>query len=236
MERKGVKVFRAAIILSLWLTLLPPMALADEQLADILEGIRNNYGELSGLTVSYKREVITKTMAMLGEEVKGDLATGKIYFKPPNFLRLEQLTPEQEFVIFNEKTLWWYIPRKKRAHKYPALEFGREQRVLSDIFCGLIQVEERFQVTMHEPNELGENQIELIPNPAWQNIDRIIITVTKDYDIRIVGIHYQLGPITIFTLNDVTEKKMFDDNFFSFKVPEGVVLVEEKGYDTQVAE
>jgi hypothetical protein len=27
---------------------------------------------------------------------------------------------------------------------------------------------------------------------------------------------------------------MFEKDFFSFKVPEGVVLVEEKGYDEQV--
>ena len=173
-------------------------------------------------------------MAMLGDQIKGDLATGKLYFRPPNFLRLEQLTPEQELVISNEEILWWYIPHQQRVYKYSAREFGKELRLLSEIFRGLIQVEERFQVTMHKPNELGENQIELTPNPVWQNIDRIIITVTKDYDIRIVGIHYQLGATTIFTLNGIAEKKMFEKNFFSFEVPEGVVLVEEKGYDAQV--
>jgi outer membrane lipoprotein-sorting protein len=159
-----------------------------------------------------------------------------MYFRPPNFLRLEQLTPEQELVISDEKTLWWYLPHQKRAYKYSALEFGKELRLLSDIFRGLIQVEERFQVATHKPNELGENQLELTPNPAWQNIDRIIITVTKAYDIRIVGIHYQLGATTIFTLNGLTEKKIFEDNFFTFKVPEGVVLVEEKGHNAQIVD
>lgn len=216
--------------------MVPVTVLAEDPLAGILEGIRKNYGELPGLTVSYKREVITKTMAMLGDQVKGDLATGKMYFRPPNFLKLEQETPEQEFVISNEETLWWYIPHKKRAYKYSAREFGKELRLLSEIFRGLIQVEERFQVSLRKPNELGENQIELMPNPPWQSIDRIILTVTKDFDIRIVGIHYQLGATTIFTLNDIAEKKVFEKDFFTFTVPEGVLLVEEKGYDAEIIE
>lgn len=216
--------------------MVPVTVLAEDPLAGILEGIRKNYGELPGLTVSYKREVITKTMAMLGDQVKGDLATGKMYFRPPNFLKLEQETPEQEFVISNEETLWWYIPHKKRAYKYSAREFGKELRLLSEIFRGLIQVEKRFQVSLRKPNELGENQIELMPNPPWQSIDRIILTVTKDFDIRIVGIHYQLGATTIFTLNDIAEKKVFEKDFFTFTVPEGVLLVEEKGYDAEIIE
>ena len=227
---------RFTTVLSLWLLMVPVTVLAEDHLADILEGIRTNYGELPGLTVSYKREVITKTMAMLGDQVKGDLATGKMYFRPPNFLKLEQETPEREFVISNEETLWWYIPHQKRAYKYSARDFGKELRLLSEIFRGLIQVEERFQVSMCKPNELGEDQIELMPNPPWQNIDRIILTVTKEYNIRMVGIHYQLGAVTIFTLNHITDKKDFGKDFFTFTVPEDVLLVEEEGYDAEIVE
>jgi len=208
--------------------LLPGSGLAKDNLTVILDGIQKKYGTFSGLTVSYRREVITKTMAMLGDQIKGDLATGKMYFKPPDFLKLEQETPKQEFVISNEETLWWYIPEKKSAYKYSAKEFGKELRLLSDIFHGLINVKERFNVSILEPNTLGEHQIELIPAPLWQNIDRIILTVTKELDIRIVGIHYQLGATTIFSLNDTTEKKDFEKDFFNFTVPEGVLLIEDK--------
>ena len=72
------------------------------------------------------------------------------------------------------------FPDQKRAYKYPAQDFGKELRLLSDIFRGLIQVEERFEVTLLDPNELGEYQIELMPNPPWQNIDRIILSVTPE--------------------------------------------------------
>jgi outer membrane lipoprotein-sorting protein len=213
----------------LMLFLLQAPASANGDLTDILEGIRKNYGSLPGLTLSYSREVITRSMTMLGDQVKGDLATGHMFFKPPCFLKLAQKTPKSETVISDEDTLWWYIPDEKRAYKYPAKDFGKELRLLSDIFRGLIRVEERFEVTLLDPNELGEYQVELRPNPPWQNIDRIILAVTSEHNIRIVGIHYQLGSVTLFTLKDIAAKQDFEKDFFSFVLPEGVQLVEEKG-------
>lgn len=228
MGGRYIKMLRIFTIVCMLALLLPGSVPAEDNQAVILDGIQKKYGTLSGLTVSYRREVLTKSMAMLGDKIKGDLATGKMYFKPPNFLKLEQETPKLEFVISNEETLWWYIPQKKTAYKYSAKEFGKELRLLSDIFRGLINVEERFQVSMLESNTLGEHQIELVPAPPWQNIDRIILTVTKKHDIRLIGIHYQLGATTIFTLNDATEKINFEKDFFNFTIPKGVLLVEDK--------
>jgi len=224
-----VKIFIAAHLI---LFLLQGPALANGDLTEILEGIRENYGDLPGLTLTYKREVITRSMTMLGDQVKGDLATGRMFFKPPWFLKLVQETPNPETVISDDHTLWWYVPDQKRAYKYSAKEFGKELRLLSDIFRGLIQVENRFQITLLAPNELGENQIELKPNPPWQNIDRIILAVTAEHSIRIMGIHYQLGSVTIFTLSEIAMKKDFEKDFFNFSVPEGVQLEEEKGLNS----
>ncbi len=228
MEERYIKMLRIFTIVCMLLLLLPGSVLAEDNLAAILDGIQKKYGNYPGLTVSYRREVITKSMAMLGDQIKGDLATGKMYFKPPNLLKLEQETPKKELVISNEETLWWYIPEKKSAYKYSSKEFGKELRLLSDIFHGLINVKERFKVSMIESNSLGEYQVGMIPDPPWQNINRIILTITKELDIRIIGIHYQLGAITIFTLNDTKEKKDFKKDFFNFTVPEGVLLIEDK--------
>ena len=43
----------------------PRPAAAGEPLTGILEGIRNNYAGLEGLTVPYERDVVTQSMAML---------------------------------------------------------------------------------------------------------------------------------------------------------------------------
>lgn len=222
------KVLRAVIICHLVLILSQGPTSASEELSGILEGIRDKYHHLPGFTVTYTREVITRTMSMLGHQVKGDLATGLIYFAPPHFLRLEQETPEPESLIANGDSIWWYVPKQKRAYRYSSQKSGKEFKLLSDVFQGLGKVGESFHILMVGHNKHNECQIELRPDPPWQDIDRIVLTVTSGYDIRIVDIHNQLGSLTRLELGSLTVRERFDKDFFQFIVPEGVQVVEEK--------
>ena len=215
------------IILPILIFAFNGLAMADESLVNILEGIQKNYGRLSGLSVPYSREVITRSMSMLGEQVGGDMASGTIYFKHPYQLRLEQEKPKAETIIANNDTLWWYIPDKKCAYRYPTKNFGKELQLLSNIFRGLSQVENSFQVLLKDRNKSGKFEIELIPDPPWQEISKIDLTVTEKYEIQTVRIHNLLGSITVFKLGDFTEKEGFEKDFFRFIVPEGVRLIVE---------
>ena len=218
---------RRLIIFPILIFAFNGLAMADESLVNILEGIQKNYGRLSGLSVPYSREVITRSMSMLGEQARGDMASGTIYFKHPYLLRLEQEKPKAETIIANNDTLWWYIPEKKCAYRYPAKNFGKELQLLSNIFRGLSQVENSFQVLLKDQNKSGKYKIELIPDPPWQEISKINLTVTKKYEIQTVRIHNLLGSITVFKLGDFTEKEGFEKGFFQFIVPEGVRLIVE---------
>jgi len=215
------------IILPILIFAFNGRAMADESLVNILEGIQKNYGSLSGLSVPYSREVITRSMSMLGEQARGDMASGIIYFKHPYLLRLEQEKPKAETIISNNDTLWWYIPDKKCVYRYPAKNFGKELQLLSNIFRGLSQVENSFQVLLKDQSKSGKYKIELIPDPPWQEISKINLTVTEKYEIQTVRIHNLLGSITVFKLGDFTEKEGFEKGFFQFIVPEGVRLIVE---------
>lgn len=218
------------ILFFLMTILLQGVSIADESLTTILEGIQKTYGPLPGLSVPYTREVVTRSMSMLGAQAKGDTASGKIFFRHPHFLRLEQERPKPETIIANRDTLWWYIPDKKCAYRYPANEFGKELRLLSDIFRGLAQVEKTFQVILHGQDPSGAYEIELIPDPPWQEIDRISVTATRQYEIRSIKIHNTLGTITHFTLGGLHEESDFEEGFFRFAAPQGVeVIVEGTG-------
>ncbi|MCP4680734.1 MAG: outer membrane lipoprotein carrier protein LolA [Desulfobacterales bacterium] len=199
---------------------------AGDKISDSLNGINKNYGRLSGFSLIYSREVITRTMTMLGNQVKGDPATGRIHFKSPHFLRLDQETPGPETIIANRDTLWWYIPQKKCVHKYPSKKFGRELELLGEIFRGINRIRDRFQVTLANGQKQGEYQLELKPDPPWEEIDRVTLILTPNHYIRVMDIHNQLGSITRFKLEGLKEKK-FNEDFFQFIVPDGVRLIEE---------
>ena len=217
---------RKMLLMVLLLILLGhPPVFGEDVLSNILSGIKDRYGSTSGLSVPYTREVITRSMSMLGNQAQGDLASGVIYFKPPQFLRLDQEKPGQETLMANGDILWWYIPQKKEAHRYRAVDFGRELRLLGDIFRGLADVKESFQVQLEQKHENGDHEIVLIPDPPWQEIDRISLTVNPDHDIRRVRIFNALGSVTRFNLGDFTLGKTFEKGFFEFVAPPGVKVI-----------
>jgi hypothetical protein len=160
---------------------------ADDQLSGILDGVRHLYGQFPGLSVVYEREVITKSMAMLGIQTKKDLASGRIYFKPPHFLRLEQETPRPETVINNGDILWWYIPRKKQVYRYPSQKLGREMRILYDIFQGLRKVKDSFEVTLVAYGSEDGHELRLTPKPPWEQIEHIKLWVDPEV-VELLGI------------------------------------------------
>lgn len=222
---------RVFFIILLSISLLRPAPVfADLKLSEILDGIRKRYGHLPGLTISYKREIITKSMAMLGEKMSRDLATGLIHFRPPYSLRIQQETPRSEVVITDGKTLWWYIPQKKQVYQYPSRKSGQELRLLSDIFQGLREVEESFVTVLSGLDAEEEYQVKLTPDPPWSQIEQINLSVQQsDFHIRVVEIHNYLGSITRFILGDLTVQEQFEEGFFRFVVPDGVKVMEEGG-------
>ena len=200
---------------------------ADQQLSQVLDGIKKRYGQLAGLSVPYEREVLTKSMAMLGDQMKTDVASGKFFFKPPHFLKVEQETPTKENLITDGEVLWWYIPAKKQAHRIPSSKLARELRLMADIFQGLRGVEESFVVVLVGEDE-KEITLELTPNPAWPDVHHINLLIhPKDYLIHKVEVYNIMGGVTRFTLGKVTEQKKFKQDFFTFVPPEGVRVVEE---------
>ncbi len=219
--------FTFLLLLFLWPASL---ATADMQLSEILKGIQKRYGDLPGLSIPYKREIITRSMALLGGSMDADMASGQIHFRSPKFLRVQQDTPKPETIISDGNTLWWYVPHKNQVYQYPSHQLGKEIQLLNDIFQGLRGVEESFDVMLMETDEKGGYQIKLIPNPPWTEIQHIMLAISQeDYTIRKVETHNQIGGITRFILGDLSVKEKFPEDFFRFVAPEGVKVIQQDG-------
>ena len=213
----------------LLLCLFPWGALAeDAKLSTIFEGIRKRYGLVSGLTLTYEREVITKSMAMLGSQVKPEVATGVIYYKAPHSLKFQQETPTKEILVTDGNVLWWYVQAKNQAHRYSSHQLSRELKLLGDIFQGLRGVEQSFVILQKGEDEKGALILEVTPSPSWGDIDHIDLTVTPgSFHIQKVEIYNLLGGLTRFKLGDSVKEEKFKDDFFTFTPPPGTRIIEE---------
>ncbi len=222
---------KSLLIIPLFLLLLGSIplrkALPDDRLSTVIGGISGRYGNAKGLSAEYTREAISKTMAMLGVADRHDLAKGRLYFRPPHFLRLEQAAPQEELLLTDGQILWWYIPIKKEAYKYPAEKFGKELRLLSDVFKGLKDTEDRFQFTLKAISETNIYHLILKPEPPWQEIDHLEVIIGKgDFAIKEVDIYNNIGGLTKFLFSSWKEKDRFRKGFFSFSPPPGIKVIE----------
>lgn len=215
------------LILLLFGSISLARALPDDQLSNIISGIRDKYGNAKGWKAEYTREAISKTMAMLETAERHDLAKGSLYFKPQHFLRLEQASPQEELLLTDGQTLWWYIPLKKQAYKYSAKEFGKELALLSDIFQGLKGIRNDFQITLKTGPETTSHHLILRPEPPWQEIDHLeLIMLKRDFSIKRIDIYNNIGGLTRFLFNRWKEKGPFKKGFFSFSPPSDVKVLE----------
>jgi len=219
----------ALVFLSFLMLFSLSAAFAGDEVSSVVECIRERYGHLPGLTVTYEREILTRSMALLGDQVPSDRATGRIHFKPPHYLRVEQETPSRESVLSDGDILWWYVPEKKQAYRYPAQKLGKELKIFADIFQGLREAEESFMLSLSRDDEGQKRRLELIPDPPWPDIDHITLHLaSEDCRIQTIEIYNVLGGMTRFKLGEQTVEESFAESFFTFSPPEDTEVITEE--------
>ena len=202
--------------------------LAGDEVSRIIDGMRGRYGNAAGITADYTREAISKTMALLGTADRQDIAQGTLYFRPPYSLRLEQKSPQEELLVTDGQSLWWYVPLKNEAYRYPALEFGRELRLLSDILMGLRDAGANFEITLGSHPDTNAFRLILKPDPPWTDIDHLEVMILRnDYTIKEVEIYNMVGGLTRFVFSGLKETDRFEEAFFSFSPPHGTKIIEQ---------
>ena len=198
-----------------------------DAIPEIMAGIKNRYGNAGALSADYTREAISKTMALLGSSEQHDVARGRLFFKAPDLLRLEQTSPQEELLLTDGQTLWWYIPVKKETYKYPAQRFGQELGLLSNVFKGLKDSEDRFRISAQKNSSGPVHHLTLTPDPPWQDIDHLeIIIRKKDFAITQVDIYNTIGGLSRFTLSRWKEIDDLQKGLFHFSPPPQVRIIE----------
>ena len=197
---------------------------------DVLNKIVENHREFSqGLSVPYEREIISRSMALLDGEIKSDIASGVFYFRQPNFLKVHQEHPGEEFIIYDNRYMWWYIPEKKVAYRYSAEQLGREMSIICDIFSGLKNPEQNFNVAITRHMDSKTYLVNLTPKTEWEEIDHIDVIVSdENYKIEKIELYNVVGSITRFMLGEFKTRGDLKEDYFDFSAPEGIEVILEQ--------
>ena len=199
-------------------------AIADSK--DCLDNLAKRYLFPKGAILFYERYIISATMSMLGKRKLSDLAKGKIFLRPPFYIKLEQLYPSYELVVNDGKWVWWYIPSQKIAYKYPENKFSKEMSVLKDILNGMKHIREQFYLSFKEQKEAFVFQ--LTPRKKWQDISRVEVYADKHCSkIKEIRIYNLFGNITCFKIKK-QKPSLLEPQVFQFSPPEGIKVIQER--------
>lgn len=203
---------------------------AETSADDVLERIVENHRDFSqGLSVTYQREIISRSMALLEGEIKSDIASGVFYFRQPNFLKVHQELPGEEFIIYNSEYMWWYIPEKKEAYRYSADQLGKELGIICDIFMGLKNPEQNFNVAITISEDGNTYLVNLTPKTEWDEIAHIdVIISNENYKIEKIELYNIVGSMTRFILGEFRARGDLEEGYFDFSVPEGTEVILEQ--------
>ncbi len=221
MERKKKKANIVILICVFFLFLFQASAFAN--LCHCLKQLKQRYSQQKGIVLVYERYIISTTMNMLGERKETDLAKGKMFFKPPYYIRIEQKIPDPEFVLCDGRWIWWYIPKKKVAHRYSLKGFSEEISILTDIFNGMKNLERDFVISAKD-----KFSFILKPKKSLHDVDKIEICVDKRcHRVVEVKIYNLLGSVTCFKIKEQLFKDI-DKSLFTFTPADNVEIIQEK--------
>ncbi len=189
-----------------------------------LKRLKQRYSCSSGLIITYKREMTSKSMDMLGNGMQMDTAKGKMFLMSPYFFKILQQYPTQEYIVTDGKHVWWYIPLKNIAYEYKAQKFSKELNILKELFTGMINITKNFHIICQQKNH---NNISLVLKPIkpWQDIEKISIGIdAKDFRIRFIKISNFFGSTTIFNFLNETKTHLKKEIFY-FNPPQDVRII-----------
>ena len=188
----------------------------------ILERIENKYAN-SEFSADFIQKSFLKAMDIM------DQASGKLYIKYPGKMRWEYEKPDRQIFITDGEKLWVYRPDDNQVQIGKAPSFfksGKGASFLSDISL----IRQQFDISLKK-GEGDENDafyyLKLIPREKTLDISEILLMVSKQNfnAVQIISVDLYGDQNRIDLLNFAFGVNL-DDSLFSFKIPEGVDVLQ----------
>jgi outer membrane lipoprotein-sorting protein len=198
---------------------------------DVLEAIQRKYAGLKSLAADYTRVTTTKAMEGVFQSESRHTASGVLYYRYPDKLRLDQKRPDAERLITNGRTVWWYIPAEKLVYRYQNVDVYGELKPLLDFLGGIEKLTQRFDVQINPAGTDGQadHRLELTAlDEDWSGPEGIVAWFDPD-DRTLTGFRLTTltGEITDFSLSNLEINPDVSPELFGFTIPPDVKLVEE---------
>ncbi len=196
-----------------------PVEKSSLALDDIIERVENRYN-VSSFSARFAQASTLKAMEIT------DTASGLIFVKRPGMMRWVYENPERQIIITDGNILWIYRPEENQVMVGKAPAFfgnGKGAGFLSDIKL----IRKKFSIFLEKKESDDYHVLKLLPKEQSIDLSVIYLSISKKtFDIVQIVTHNSYGDETRIELSNIQFKQHLDDSIFSFKIPEGVDILQ----------
>lgn len=201
----------------------------DGELPQILSGLKDRFARVKTFQAEYVREIVPKVPSQLsGAALR---AEGKLYFRSPHRLRLEQGKPRKEILILNGEKAFWYVPEEKTVTVYRLKDYYSQIQPILNLLSGLSGLEKDFSVRLEKETspDAPYRVLILIPKTPLPDLRQISLKVSKKDFLPLECIYENvLGDGTRFRFDRIRTQTALADSLFVFTPPAGTRVVSQQ--------
>ncbi|MDR3135617.1 MAG: outer membrane lipoprotein carrier protein LolA, partial [Deltaproteobacteria bacterium] len=178
---------------------------ADQKAVDkALSGLSKRYVGLETFVAKYSRTTTTPALDNVFRTQANQTATGVIQWKQLSKLRLDQNTPNEEAMMTDGQTVWWYLPTEKQVRVYRDIDLAGELAPLLTFLSGLKTLKDKFDIkeAPKEDARKGQTSLVLEEKGASDEAGGLIIYCDKDFSLTGFRLSSLTGEKTDFFLED----------------------------------
>lgn len=195
---------------------------SDLTVDQILDRVENKY-TLSKFSADFIQKSTIKAMNI------ADMASGKVFIKYPGMMRWEYEKPDKQIIITDADKLWIYRPEDNQVMTGKAPTFFRDGKgasFLSDIRL----IRQKFDISLEDDEKRTSDMfyhLKLVPHEKTMDITQIRLLISKKtFNVLQVITQNSYGDETRIDFINSAFGVNLDDTMFSFKIPEGVDVLQ----------
>lgn len=169
-------------------------------------------------TTKLKADYTQKISNSSGKEIQQ--GSGKFYIKRPNLFRMDNQSPQQNYIISDGKNLWFYDPFVEQV------TVNDLTKSINNTPFILLTGNDRTYWQYYAVKQQGDN-FTLTPTSDKSNIKQFTIRIDKDGMLKNFSTIEKDGQVNLYILRNITNQNI-QEQLFQFVVPKGVEVDDQR--------
>jgi outer membrane lipoprotein carrier protein len=186
-------------------------------LKNVLNLLHKNYDNVTTFKSDFKQISFFKAVNQVQEY------RGTLYLKKPDKMRWDYFQPEQQSIISNGKTIWYYYPSENQVSYAQLSGKSKEKNLIFILLEGASKVEKTFDMELISGKD-NKNfyYLQLVPKEPNTELLKIILTISfKEGRIKVSHVYYVNGDIAKVVFEKDKLNPKLENSFFNFTPPPG---------------